>query len=123
MRIKERWLLVKLLELFAAVKRKWPCEMDISAAKVFSDGGFLCWKQITIEEEISRTVNEDPSLVVAAIWPFHQALTKTSREHYVLGKYKVSKDDVKIEDFEKFLLAALHDESWSTEWEEFQKHN
>ena len=69
---------MKLEKLFSCVKEKWPSEMDISNAELHSDGGFCCWEQIKIEEEISKAVQEKEGLIAAAIWPFHQALSKVS---------------------------------------------
>lgn len=117
------WLLMKLTELFAATKARWPAEIDISDAEVLSDGGFRCWEQVKLVERIRESFEEHAGLTAAAIWPFHQALGKVSRELVSAGGEKVSPDQVRIEDFEQFLLSTLADESWSDEREEYLKCN
>lgn len=114
---------MKIDELFAITKERWPSEMDVSKAELLPDGGFRCWEQIRIEEKISKSFKENTGLLAAAIWPFHQALSQISRELYSSGRTTVSPDDVRIRDFERYLLSALSEDSWALEREEYLKHN
>jgi hypothetical protein len=113
---------MKLDDLFSALKAHWPEQMDLSKAEVLSNGGFLCWEQVRLEEKIIDSIGGE-GLLAAGVWPFHQALAKVSRELCAQDQRIVSRNDVRIQDFEHYLLDGLSNDSWALERAEYRKHN
>lgn len=109
--------------LFAVVKSKWPQQIDISDGKAMCPDGFLSWRMVRMEEEISGQFESCTGLVYAATWPFHQALGEVARTSFLAGQKAISRDDVDFNLFVAFLVEVLRDPSWSEEREEFSTAN
>lgn len=110
-------------KLFATVKAKWPPLFDLSQAELVGRTGFLSWEMVRAQEQVEVQAIGEVGLIQAAIWSFHQALGEAALTKFISGERVVSRDEVDLELFTRFLREALGDSSWCVERETFSRDN
>ncbi|MBU1374529.1 MAG: hypothetical protein KKE02_00575 [Alphaproteobacteria bacterium] len=110
-------------QLFAVVRAKWPVEIEITDSELFAAGGFCSWNLVRLEEAAEAEASNESFLIQAAIWPFHQSLTGLARSQFKRGAKVVRTTDVSIDDFIRFLMECFEEPCWSEERDAFGRSN